>query len=78
MTTPRSLQELLPEVVASIDATQQRQLLQVVPAALRICAYLVRYRPGYLNELVEADKIELEDFITLLGYNGISSEPYEG
>ena len=78
MAPPRSLQELLPEVVASIEATQQRNLLVVVPAALRVCAYLARYRTNYLLKLVDDEKIDFEDFLKLLAHNGISGECYEG
>ena len=74
----RTIEDLTAEVAAGIDATRLRQLTKAVPAALRICAYLVRGRPGFLVELADADKIDLDDFIILLHYNGISSERYEG
>ena len=74
----RPIEELTAEVAVSIDATRLRNLHQVVPAALRICAYLVRYRPHYMDGLVDAGKIDLDDFVLLLHYNGISSERYEG
>ncbi len=74
----RTIEELTAEVAASIDATRLRNLHQVLPAALRVSAYLARYRPHYLEGLADAGKIDLEDFIILLRHNGISSERYEG
>lgn len=74
----RTIEDLTAEVAASLDATRLHNLHQVIPAALRVCAYLVRYRPHYVDGLVDADKIDLDDFIILLHYNGISSERYEG
>ena len=74
----RTIEDLTAEVARSIDATRLRRLQEAIPAALRVCAYLVRYRPGFMDGLVDAEKIDIDDFITLLGYNGISSERYEG
>ena len=73
----RPIAEVLAEAAAQLDATRVRNLVKVIPAALRICAYLVRYRPGVLDKLVEDGKIESEDFTTLLHHNGISSERYD-
>jgi hypothetical protein len=74
----RPLAEVMAEAAAQIDATRVRNLVKVIPAALRICAYLVRCKPRFMSELVDADKIDHEDFIALLHHNGISAERYEG
>lgn len=69
-------QQRLPEE----DAAQERRRLQkqkASEAALRVCAYFVK-RPQQMSELVEQEKIDNEDFLLLLAYNGISTERYEG
>ena len=74
----RSIAEVTAEAAAQIDATRVRNLVNVIPAALRVSAYLVRSRPDFMCKLADEDKIDFEDFINLLHYNGISSERYEG
>lgn len=78
MASLRPFEDLVAEVAASIDATRLHNLKKAVPAALRLSAYLVRYKPGFLDRLVDEEAFDIEDFITLLHYNGISSERYEG
>jgi len=71
-------ENLDPETAAAIAETKRRNFEKAGPAALRVCAYLVRCRPNYLDMLVDEEKIALEDFLTLLAHNGISGERYEG
>lgn len=64
----------------SEDAAEERRRLQkqkAAEAALRICQYFVN-RPQYMSELVEQEKIDNDDFLLMLTYNGISTERYEG
>jgi hypothetical protein len=64
---------------AGVDlAMLARHRAKASEAALRICSYLVRNKPRFMHGLTLAEKIELDDFMYLLQYNGISSAPYEG
>lgn len=67
----------LPEEDANAEHHRRRKA-KAAEAALRVAEHLVRAKPQFMYNLTNEDKIDIDDFLELLTFNGISTYDYEG